>query len=202
MYTERWVSASNDPSNLTAWSRPFKRQRVLPPQLLDRELSVGPITWRGHHTWLVTQQGEQPTKPRFELWGVPLLRLAGMYAPANAEFTTPSFLFSPGETVWLNAAARWSRISADDACDEGCQSYIMVEMRDADGQDVIHGRSRDGCVLLDVDGQKLPLRWSGDTQRNSDSKGSRSNGKAERVTLRIFYRDATIFAAGVDTARH
>ena len=52
---------------------------------------------------------------------------------------------------------------------------------------VVGGRSRDKCVLLDVDGPKLPLKWEGVGEPVA---------LGTRVTLRIFFRDATIFAVG------
>ena len=70
---------------------------------------------------------------------------------------------------------------------EGCQAYLMVEMRDADGRAVVGGRSRDKCVMLDVDDTQLPLKWE---------NVSEPVALGTRVTLRIYFRDATIFAVG------
>ena len=93
MYTERWVSESTDASNLSAWQRPFKRetntlrltqnsQQALPRGSL---LSVGPVNYRGHHTWVVVNTPHDRTVPGVKfppqtwgLWGVPFYRLAGM----------------------------------------------------------------------------------------------------------------------------
>lgn len=96
MYTERWVSESVDASNLSAWRRPFKREtntlrltqtgrdrrQVLPRGSV---LSVGPISHRGHHTWVVVTTAHDRTVPgvkypptTFGLWGVPFYRLAGI----------------------------------------------------------------------------------------------------------------------------
>ena len=121
---------------------------------------------------------------------MPFYRLAGIYAPANAEFTTPSFMIEEGTErgLWLNAAAKWmSGRAPGDSCDEGCQAYIMVEMRDATGHAVVGGRARNKCVILDMDGPRLPLRWIG---------VDKAVEVGTRVTLRIFFRDATIFAVG------
>ena len=63
----------------------------------------------------------------------------------------------------------------------------MVEMRDADGRAVVGGRSRDKCVMLDVDDTQLPLKWE---------NVSEPVALGTRVTLRIYFRDATIFAVG------
>jgi hypothetical protein len=63
----------------------------------------------------------------------------------------------------------------------------MVEMRDAASGAVVGGRTRGKCVMLDVDGPQLPLKWEG--VYDPIALGT-------RVTMRIFFRDATIFAAG------
>ena len=69
----------------------------------------------------------------------------------------------------------------------------MVEMRDEAGDSVVGGRTRDRCVLLDVDGPQIPLKWDGETGRTPVALGA-------RVTLRVFFRDATIFAIGSGTS--
>ena len=83
MSQERWVSASQDPSDLSAWRRPFRRQRIAPPELLDRTLTAGPFSFRGYTTWAVPRQEGDLSGRGIELWGAPELRLAGMYAPAK-----------------------------------------------------------------------------------------------------------------------
>ena len=40
------------------------------------------------------------------VYTLPMFRIAGLYAPANAEFSTQEFTM-PSEPLWLNAAARW-----------------------------------------------------------------------------------------------
>ena len=40
------------------------------------------------------------------VYTLPMFRIAGLYAPANAEFSTAAFTM-PSEPLWLNAAARW-----------------------------------------------------------------------------------------------
>ena len=195
MYMERLISDSVDAANLSAWQRPFRRQTALERRNqvnvpLEQCCDIGPVSIRGHHTWVVQTAAPRKIPPRFELWGVPMLRLAGIYAPANAEFTTPSFAIGEGTEsgLWLNAAARWaSDREPGESCDEGCQAYVMVEMRDAAGLAVVGGRSRDKCVLLDVDGPKLPLKWEGVGEPVA---------LGTRVALRIFFRDATVYAVG------
>lgn len=201
MYSERWVSESADASNLSAWRRPFKRQANVElittartrssTMPLGEDWGVGPVSLRDHHVWVSQQPATAEFPARFELWGVPSLRLAGMYSPANSEFTTPSFVVGAGteDGLWINTIAKWHRLSAEDGCDEGCQAYVMVEMRDAAGDAVLGGRTRDKCVLLDVDGVRVPLKWKHEAPRPPVALGT-------RVTLRVYFRAATVFAIG------
>ena len=129
------------------------------------------------------------------LLGVPLYRIAGLYAPANAEFTTPLLTVGgAGDRLWLNADAHWTP-SAPDApdgavfanCDEGCAAYIMVALLDAVSGQVVANYEKEKCRFLDADGQRLLLSWDG----RSPAPGS--------YRLRVFYRDAVIYAAGVSS---
>lgn len=72
-------------------------------------------------------------------------------------------------------------------CDEGCAAYLMVALHDAATGKVVAGYEKEQLVFTDVDGTRLPLDWKGKT-------GSELAGKT--VYLRIFYRDATVFAVG------
>ena len=54
-------------------------------------------------------------------------------------------------------------------------------------EEAVGGRSRDKCVMLDVDDTQLPLKWE---------NVSEPVALGTRVTLRIYFRDATIFAVG------
>ena len=114
----------------------------------------------------------------------------------SAEFTTPAFTFRSSARLWLNARAAWRRASPDAKCDEGCQAYILVEMRDAAGQAVVGGRSRERCVLMDVDAQKIPLTWA--AAESASEAGELTLRDGDVVSLRFFYRDATIFAVGME----
>ena len=84
----------------------------------------------------------------------------------------------------------------------------MVELRSAVSGAVIPGYERSGCVLLNVDGQRLPLRWDGraDTDIRKDSVTTNATtlsappvppAAGSKIFLRVFFRDATIFAFGV-----
>ena len=108
-------------------------------------------------------------------------------APANAEFTTASFEWPEGGRLALNAAARWGQDrAAVEHCDEQCAAYIMAELRSADGT-TIAGYEKERCVMMDVDGLALPLRWDGAPPIAAGTK----------VALRLYFRDATIFALSV-----
>jgi len=52
-------------------------------------------------------------------------RIAGLYAPANGRFTTPSFTIpSANPTLSLNVNASWGRKLVTGGCDEGCAAYV------------------------------------------------------------------------------
>jgi hypothetical protein len=112
--------------------------------------------------------------------------MGGLYAPGNAEFTTRPFVH-PGAaaTLTLNADAHWEQLP-DGNCDEKCQAYVMVEMQYAGNGSVIQGHERKGCVLYDVNGTSLPLKW----------KSASPPPQGTVVQLRISFRDATVFSVG------
>ena len=59
---------------------------------------------------------------------------------------------------------------------------------------VVLGHERDRCVLQNVDGLKLPLQWSGAPASYTPTS------RDEKVYLRVFFRDSTIFAIGGNRA--
>ena len=69
-------------------------------------------------------------------------------------------------------------------------AYIMVALHSAQTGEVIKGFEKEACVFMDVNGTRLPLRWSG--------KSGNSEVAGKQVFLRIFYRDSSIFAVGVE----
>lgn len=62
------------------------------------------------------------------VWGIPDLRLAGIYARGNGEFSTQLFAL-PSHPLWLNAAASWQGGNHVGGADEGRQAYIMAELQ-------------------------------------------------------------------------
>eukprot|EP01045_Picozoa_sp_COSAG04_P016336 COSAG04_NODE_1354_length_7114_cov_2.593443_1_plen_185_part_00 len=114
-----------------------------PPAFRGAALNVGPVKYRGHHTFVVVTTPHDKTVPNVKyppmtwgLVGVPFYRFAGICkrdyflpllrkrlrirpltwqllrldAPANAEFTTSSFVIGEGTEsgLWLNAKASWT----------------------------------------------------------------------------------------------
>ena len=94
MYTERFVSESVDAADLSAWRRPFKRETNTyrlaqtgkgPPAFRGAALNVGPVKYRGHHTFVVVTTPHDKTVPNVKyppmtwgLVGVPFYRFAGI----------------------------------------------------------------------------------------------------------------------------
>ena len=122
------------------------------------------------------------------------------YAPANGVFTTHPFIMPP--KLFLNGDAKWGGRNAADGnrtCDEGCGSYIMVALHRAGERTPVSAAfSARHCILLDVDGVRLPLQWT-------DTHGqviSTEQFVGEEMALRVYFRDATIYAVddGQDAA--
>ena len=89
------------------------------------------------------------------IWGLPLYRLAGVYSPANGEFSTAPFPFpaATAPALWVNAEATWGQWGLDGSgpwsarpdsggqrqqhddgnyvggADEGRAAYLMVALQ-------------------------------------------------------------------------
>ena len=125
------------------------------------------------------------------VWQAPTFRIAGLYAPANGEFTTPEAVLLDQASLarlHLNARASWHGRLIGGGCDEGCQAYVMVEIQDAATGDVLPGYEKERSLMIDVDGLRLPLRWNG--------TATASWTKPKSVVFRIYFRDATIYSLG------
>lgn len=137
-----------------------------------------------------------------------MYRIAGLYAPANGEFNTPNFTVPSGTPLWINAAATWKGKEITGGCDEGCGAYIFVAILDALTDNEIEGYGVNNAVpLLNVDGLRLLIQWKKRASENqatgksvfksSDTSYVNSTALAGRnVKLRIYFRDATIYAVG------
>jgi len=170
---EWWVGSTQPPEQLAAWTRPYKRFRAVPH---DVWLMSQPVLHQQHHLWVSDTA----------VYTLPLYRIAGVYAPANGEFSSTSFPM-PSSGLWINAAAKWKGNLVTGGCDEGCAAYIMVELQDALTQTTLPGFERQKCILMDVDGLQLPLKWS---------DASTFPKAGTMVNLRFSFRDATIYAIG------
>ena len=200
--TERWLGpfdgALAELPLRSGWQRPFKhttgrRHRLAPD--VGEMFTCGGVIWGDHHIFLSQSSSRLP---RVSMIGVPTYRYAGLFAPSNAEFSTQPFVvpsLAVGTSLWLNADISWEQ-HAGQGCDQGCDAYVMVEVRSADAAssqgrvsvgEVVPGFEKERCVLMNVDGIRLPLRWNGTSL--APLAGS-------TVQLRIYYRDATIFALG------
>ena len=202
----RWVGPSDGALTrlplAAAWARPFRRQGYagrrhrLAPNVGELFTVGGPL-FRDHHVWVSRTAVPGPPARDAALLGVPAYRLAGMFAPANAQFSTPAFAV-PNATgaaaaprLWLNADASWERppAGARHGCDIGCGAYVMVEARDAASGRVIAGFEKERCVFLDADGVRLALAWNGT---------STAALRGRSVALRVYFRDAVVYAVGLE----
>ena len=106
---EWWVSsaAQKNAEELQSWSRPYKRFRAAPH---DVWLMSQPVFYQQMHVW-VADTG---------VFTLPAYRLAGISAPANAEFSTQLFNASALDTLWLNLDAQWHGGLVTGGCDEVC----------------------------------------------------------------------------------
>ena len=100
-----------------------------------------------------------------------------------------------GRPLWINAAAKWKGHEVTGGCDEGCDACVFVAVLDAaTGAEVEGYGMKDVVAMADVDGLRLVLQWKG-----SGSAVVNSTALAGRqVRLRIYFRDATVFAVGAN----
>ena len=88
----------------------------------------------------------------------------------------------------------------------------MVELQTATDGRVVPGFEREKCVFMNVDEIRLPLRWQGSGQgaaaaaarsttavaaANSTNDSPPPPSAGTKVQLRLFFRDATIYAFGL-----
>eukprot|EP01052_Picozoa_sp_SAG31_P044094 SAG31_NODE_7568_length_1652_cov_1.587250_1_plen_186_part_00 len=167
----------------SGWQRPFKRLKVNPQVdgAASASMMAQPVLWRDQHVFV--DDGMVMT--------VPLYRVAGMYAPANGVFTTQPFIMP--RRLLLNAAAKWhghNAATGNRTCDEGCGAYIMVALHHAGAKHpVSKAFAAERCILLNVDDVKLPLLWETDGMATSTTQYL-----GQAMALRIYFRDATIYA--------
>lgn len=180
---ERWIGPSNgDIAALPmseAWRRPFRSQ----PARDSRWFGEGGMIFRDHHVWY--------NKQSRELLGLPAYRLAGYRSVANSEFSTHVFKVPP-KPLWVNADVHWDGTTDGPSfggCFEGCAAYLMVAVLNGTTDAVLPGYEERRCVMMNVDSTRLMLAWNG-------SKPLHEQHVGESIRLRLFYRDATVFAVG------
>jgi hypothetical protein len=175
---ERWIGPSNgDIASLPmseAWRRPFRSQRAKD----SRWFGEGGFIFRDHHIWYNMQSRE--------LLGLPSYRLAGYRSVANSEFSTRVFEV-PSKPLWVNADVHWD--GPPEACFDGCAAYLMVAALDGKSGAVLPGYEEGRCVMMNVNSTRLMLAWNGSKPLHEEHAGN-------LVRLRLFYRDATVFALG------
>ena len=196
MYEEWWVGPNDgNPTNLSQWRRPFYDVHAFPHDIWAMSQ---PVIYNNSHVWV----------DNGVVWGLPLYRLAGLFTESNGEITTKPFEM-PGDALWINAHALWEGGNHVGGCDEGCAAYIMVELLNATSGDVLPGYERSKCIMVNVDGLRIPVAWkagrvlahgtSMPTADNIDTTTEASTGTefaGQLVQAKIYFRDATVYALG------
>ena len=212
-------AALSDP--ISGWQRPFREAPAGPPDLalvagpvsLSERLLSGPAVPAPSPpaalAWL--DAGLTGPTARCDLWGVPTHRLAGMYAPANAEFNTPPFKWPGGAGVYINAATKWPGVEPGQdvggsglRCDERCQAYVMVEVlaqQTAGGNwSVVPGFEAARCIVRGIDTRgQVPLEWIDNTTALGGGAVTRRTTadlppSVQQIKLRLTFRDAVLYA--------
>ena len=158
LYEEWWVGPrSGDALDTPGWRRPFRRTRAAPH---DAWLMAPPVAVRDELVW-VGSTGRVYTLPAY--------RVAGLYAPANGEVSTPNFTVPSSEPLWINAAAKWAGREVTGGCDEGCAAYVFAAVLDAaTGEEIPGFGVKQAMPMKDVDGLRLPLRWKKGASGSAD----------------------------------
>jgi hypothetical protein len=131
-------------------------------------------------------------------FGIMLFRLGGLYAPANAEFSSGAFTI-PAATkhLWLNMDNR-AHLGQTGLGGDMPDSYIMVALLPAgsDGSPPNHtaipGFEAERCVLPKLSQQGYPLSWKQDN--GTLLSGGILSGTTVRA--RIHMRKATVYGIG------
>ncbi len=180
MYEELWMPPPSDLARDVMWyERPFRQSKFAPH---DASLMAQPVVYNDTHVFVDDGQ----------VLGVPLYRVAGLYAPANGVFTTKSFAMPT--KLYINADVHWEGYELGDenrTCDEGCAAYLMAALHSIGPNgttSVIAGFEAERCIILNADGLRIPLEW----KNSHDTTGASLAGK--EVALRIYFREAKIYA--------
>jgi hypothetical protein len=182
---EFWIGpTSGDPADLAGWARPFAGapRLMMPPgvYLMPQPQVLPGGAGGARHVFLDTATGT----PGAAVWTLPLHRLAGLRAAANAAFTTAPFAL-PAAGLALNADAAWP-VPAGQPGDEERGGYVMAELLDAVTGAPFPGLPRNASALINATGVALPLAWPGAPGPMPPPGTS--------VRLRFYLRAATVYA--------
>lgn len=219
MYSELFVLGDGaDPLDLPAWLRPWRftslRTAAGPWTPTDVLLDAEPLEIGESLVWLSAAA----------VYTRPTHRLGGLTSPANAAFSTFAFGWPASGQLWLDANASWWNQSTPGAiqpaahCDQGCQAYVLAELRDAESGAVIPGYEKHKCILRNVDGTRLRLRWAqthdhdlvpstatpspapAHAAANAADRGEAAAPtpprEGQRVRLRLYLRAAVLYGFG------
>ncbi len=159
--TEWWYSREG-----IKWSRPFRDLDATPDGV--RIISHNPMLIDGK---LVFNFGKS-------LFGLDEDRITCVSARANVEFSTSEFI-APARELTLNAS-----IPSSGRSHATNQSYVMVAVLDEQGH-VIQNYEQERCILRNVNGIDLPLKWADKDSRELAGK---------KIRLRLFLRAASIYS--------
>lgn len=165
--TEWWISREG-----LRWKRPFRAIDATPDGV--RIISHNPMVIGGK---LLFNFGNK-------LFGLGEDRITYAEARANVEFSTIEF-DAPEGALALNAA-----VPSPDRAYATDQGYVMVAVVDAEGK-VVEGFEREKCIIRNVDGIDLPLKWGEKDTREL---------KGKKIRLRFFARAARIYAVTEKTS--
>ena len=193
MYSELFVLRDGaDPTDLDAWLRPYRhvsmRGLVGPWTPTDVLLDAEPLLVEGTDlVWFTRALTYDLKASGTAAYTLPVHRLGGLTAPANAAFSTRPFAW-PAAGVSMDAQIGWDDPAGTAHCDQGCQAYVLVELLDAKTGAPLRGFERDKCLLKNVSGTRLPLRWDGALPTSEGPVAG------THVVARIFLRAAIVHA--------
>ena len=198
-------------ANISAWRRPF-RVRGRPSRMASRRdaatPSYDPLTPPGahEHVWLLNDK----------LLSLPKFRLGGLYSSANSAFTTAAFAL-PASGLFLNVDAsfhgKWKgsgpATGTPLGCDESCNAYVMVGMmrataaddgeKEGDAKSYVNGMEPENCILRNVNSTHVPLAWTPSPgEGGAGGRAAALPPAGTYVRLRIFFRDATVYAVDIN----
>lgn len=212
MYEEWFVGPrSQDASEIPNWNRPFAQASALGTQRaapLSVWLMAPPVVYTPTSPSSLLQASASASSSSSPdpihlfvadgtMWYLPLYRMAGLYAPANGEFSTPQMMLTKAgmKALWINADVQWGSLLPTGGCDEGCAAYVMVELISMKTTEVIPGFEKEKCLLMNVTGTHLNLVWE-DASVSEYVTSAFFADEPVAVQARVYFRDATVYAIG------